>query len=237
MTNFLSSAFEKLLFQPVAVSSVERVGATFYLASMQGEGLHGVTWVPGQTIQFLVGSLTKRAYTPMDVDAQAGSARFLLYRHGQGPGSAWGASLQQGDVCKVMRPKNSIEFTKEQGPVVFFGDETSFAAAQVLQQCQQARASSHRVFEVASLADAHAVVARLELNQVTLLQKTSDGSHLEQAGLELGRLASSLETPIWFFTGCALSIQVVRKRLKADGVSLSRGASKPYWSPGRKGID
>jgi ferric-chelate reductase (NADPH) len=237
MSSFLSTAIEKLLFHPVSVSAVERVGESFYLVSMQGEGLHGVTWIPGQTIQFMVGSLTKRAYTPMDVDAKAGSARFLLYRHGQGPGSAWAASLQEGDVCQLMRPKNSIDFTKEQGPAVFFGDETSFAAAQVLQQCQQERASGRLVFEVVSLTDARAVVSTLKLEQVTLLQKTNDGSHLEQAAQELNRFASVHNTPTWFFTGCAPSIQVVRKLLKADGVSLSRGAVKPYWSPGRKGID
>jgi NADPH-dependent ferric siderophore reductase len=237
MSNFLSSAIEKLLFRPVVVSAIERVGDTFYLVSMQGEGLSGVTWIPGQTIQFMVGSLVKRAYTPMDVDAKAGSARFLFYRHGQGPGSAWAASLQEGDVCQVMRPKNSIDFTKEQGPAVFFGDETSFAAAQVLQQFQQERASGRLIFEVGSLPEARVVVSAMKLEQVTLLEKTSDGSHLEQAAKELNRLASLHKTPTWFFTGCAPSIQVVRKRLKANGVSLSRGAVKPYWSPGRKGID
>jgi ferric-chelate reductase (NADPH) len=237
MNNFFSNTFEKLLFHPVTVTDVERVGDSFYLASMQGEGMLGVTWVPGQTIQFLVGSLTKRAYTPMNVNSETGSGNFLFYCHGQGPASAWAASLQKGDLCKLMRPKNSIDFTKDDGPVLFFGDETSFAAAQTLQQCRQDKTSAHLIFEVASSGDARAVVSRLRLEQVTLLQKTSGDSHLGQAVQELNRLASTLDAPAWFFTGRAPSIQVVRKGLKADGVSLRRGAVKAYWSPGKKGID
>jgi ferric-chelate reductase (NADPH) len=235
--SFLSNAFEKMLFHPVTVSAVERVGESFHLVSMRGGGLQGVTCIPGQTIQFLVGSLTKRAYTPMDVEAKAGSGRFLFYLHGQGPGSEWATCLQAGQVCKLMRPKNSIDFTQEEGPTLFFGDETSFAAAQALRQCQQGKESGHFLFEVASLADARAVISRLGLENVTLLQKARDGSHLKQAAQELHRLASGVATATWFFTGCATSIQVVRKHLKADGVSLNRGKVKPYWSPGKRGID
>jgi ferric-chelate reductase (NADPH) len=237
MTNFLANTFEKLLFHPVTVTSLERVGESFYLASMQGEGIRGVTWIPGQTIQFLVGSLTKRAYTPMDVNPETGTGNFLFYRHGQGPASAWAASLQEGDQCKLMRPKNSIDFTKEDGPALFFGDETSFAAAQTLQQCRGKKMPAHFIFEVNSSVEAQTVVTRLGLNQVTLFQKVGDDSHLENAAHELNRLASALDAPAWFFTGRAPSIQVVRKLLKAQGVSLSRGAVKAYWSPGKRGID
>ena len=142
MSNILSSTIEKLLFHPVTVTDVETVGSRFQLVSMQGEGLHGVTWTPGQTIQFYIGSFTKRAYTPMDLSPKAGSARFLLYLHGQGPGSAWADSLKRGDVCKVMRPKSSIDFTKTGSSALFFGDETSFAAAQALTMSATNLASS-----------------------------------------------------------------------------------------------
>ena len=237
MSNFFADTFEKLLFHPVTVTAVERVGESFCLASMQGTGMQGVTWVPGQTIQFLVGSLTKRAYTPMDVNAMTGSGQYLFYSHGHGPASTWARSLQKGDLCKLMHPKNSIDFTQHEGPALFFGDETSFAAAQTLQQCRQDKLSTHLIFEVTSSSDAQAVVSRLGLQQVTLLQKTTDDAHLEQAAHELSQRASILDAPAWFFTGRAPSIQAVRKCLTADGVSLKRGAVKAYWSPGKKGLD
>ena len=49
--------------------------------------------------------------------------------------------------------------------------------------------------------------------------------------------ASAINSPEWFFTGQALSIQSIRKRLKADRIPLDRSVVKAYWSPGRTGMD
>ena len=125
MSNILSSTIEKLLFHPVTVTDVDTVGSRFQLVSVQGEGLHGVTWTPGQTIQFYIGSFTKRAYTPMDLSPKAGSARFLLYLHGRarlgvGGFSQAGRRLQGNApqelhrlhenwiICAVLRRRNFL---------------------------------------------------------------------------------------------------------------------------------
>lgn len=236
MNRLFSTAYEKLMvFHPARVIGLERLGDAFYLASLQGEALQGVTWVPGQTIQFLVADATKRAYTPMDMDPVAGTARFLFYRHGQGPGSTWAAALRSKDVCKLMRPKGSINFSQHEGPALFFGDETSFAAAHTLSRYGR-KVPCHFIFEVDSLEDAQVVLSRLELGQVTLISKQQDGSHLGQALKELLHYASCLPSPSWFFTGRGSSIQTLHKGLKSAGVSLSRAATKAYWTPGHAGM-
>ena len=135
LSHILSSAVERLLFHPASITGVEAVGEDFRLLSMQGVGFHGVKWIPGQTVQIFLGNLTKRAYTPMNPDADAGSACFLFYLHGKGPGSQWAASVRAGDICQIMRPKDSIDFTNFTDPALFFGDETSLAAAQALHRC------------------------------------------------------------------------------------------------------
>lgn len=104
-------AVEKLLFNPVTITGVEAVGESFRLLSMQGFGFQGVQWIPGQTVQIFLGNLIKRAHTPMSLDPYAGSASFLFYLHGKGPGSEWAASAKAANICQVMRPKNSIDFT------------------------------------------------------------------------------------------------------------------------------
>jgi NADPH-dependent ferric siderophore reductase len=237
MTNIFSTAIEKLLFHPVTITDVETLGRAFQLVSLHGEGLHDVTWIPGQTTQFYIGSFTKRAYTPMDLDSKAGSARFLFYLHGHGPGSAWAASLKRGDVCKVMRPKRSIDFTKAGSSVLFFGDETSFAAAQALQQCRHQETPHHFVFEVTSTEASSLATSRLGLDGVVLVEKRNNASHLDEVAQTLKQQASTLSSPEWFFTGQALSIQGVRKRLRADRISLDQSVVKPYWSPGKTGMD
>ena len=96
LSNLLSSAVEKLLFHPVTITHAETIDGHFRRVRLQGEVFRGVKWVPGQAVQFYLGNLTKRAYTPMEMEADAGSAEFLFYIHGGGPGSAWAESLKKG---------------------------------------------------------------------------------------------------------------------------------------------
>ena len=111
LLHILSSAVDKLLFHPVSITGVGAMGEEFRLLSMQGVGFQGVKWIPVQTVQIFLGNLTKRAYTPTSLEPDAGSASFLVYLHGKGPGSGWAASTRAGNICQVMRPKNSIDFT------------------------------------------------------------------------------------------------------------------------------
>jgi ferric-chelate reductase (NADPH) len=86
LSNLLSSAVEKLLFHPVTMAHAETIGGSFRRVRLQGGIFKGVKWVPGQAVQFYLGNLTKRAYTPMEMESDAGSAEFLFHMHGGGPG-------------------------------------------------------------------------------------------------------------------------------------------------------
>ncbi len=177
LSNVLSSAVEKLLFHPVTITHAETIGERFRRVRLHGAVFRGVKWVPGQAVQFYLGNLTKRAYTPMGMDPVAGSAEFLFFIHGGGPGSVWAGRLKTGDSGNVMRPKDSLDFTNIEGQEIFFGDQTSMAAAYALRSCKRADARHQYVFEITSAAEAKSVVDRLGLEDVTLCQRTRDGEH------------------------------------------------------------
>lgn len=251
LSNLLSSAVEKLLFHPVTITHAETIAGHFRRVRLQGEIFKRVKWVPGQAVQFYLGNLTKRAYTPMEMGPDVGSAEFLFYLHGGGPGSAWAGSLKTGDGCKVMRPKDSLDFTNFEGRAIFFGDETSMAAAYALQSCRKADARHRYVLEVTSAADAKRVTDRLGLEDVTLYQRTSEAAHLEGVVRKLAQSAGSDEgaedsdktdkyegrVSQWIFTGQARSIQKVQKGLRELGVEVRRSKVRAYWSPGKTGMD
>jgi NADPH-dependent ferric siderophore reductase len=237
LSRILSSAVEKLLFHPVTITGVEAVGESFRLLTMQGVGFQSVKWIPGQTIQIFLGNLTKRAYTPMSLDSDAGSACFLFYLHGKGPGSGWAASAKAGDICQVMRPKDSIDFTNFTEPALFFGDETSLASAQALHLCRRQTGVARYVFEVNSPAQTEAVLRRFGMSQASLVQKREDGSHLADVVLLMAEQTTRMRSPQWVFTGKAGSIQSVQKSLKQAGISLFGSKVKAYWSPGKTGLD
>jgi ferric-chelate reductase (NADPH) len=238
LSRVLSSAVEKLLFHPVTITGVEAVSESFRLLTMQGVGFQGVKWIPGQTVQIFLGNLTKRAYTPMSLDPDAGSACFLFYLHGKGPGSGWAASARAGHICQVMRPKDSIDFTNFTEPALFFGDETSLAAAQALHRCRRQTAAPTRyVFEVNSPAKAEVILRKFGVSQASLVQTREDGGHLADVISQLAEQAARMRSPQWVFTGQARSIQSVQKGLKQAGISLLGSKVKAYWSPGKTGLD
>ena len=237
LSNILSDAVVKLLFRPVTITDVEAVGDDFRLLSVQGPGLRGVKNTPGQTVQIYVGNLTKRAYTPMDLDPNAGSARFLFYLHGKGPASVWVASAKVGDSCQVMRPKDSIDFEAFKGPTLFFGDETSLASAQALERSRGQAHAPRYVFEVSSPAQADLILQRFRVSQVSLVRKHEDGSHLANVVSQMAEQAGRMQSPQWIFTGQARSIQRVQQGLKQAGISLAGSKVKAYWSPGKNGLD
>ncbi len=233
----VSNVVERLLFRAVTISEVVPVGEHFRFLRMQGEGFKGVNWVPGQTVQILVGILLKRAYTPMDLDTTEGSACFLVYLHGGGPGSAWAAAAKTGDLCHVMRPKDSLDFRSFRDPVLFFGDETSLAAAQTLSRCGMGATTSRFVFEVASKDPADHVLQKLGVDNLVIVQRKDDGSHLHEVVERLAEYARTMQSPQWVFTGQARSIQTTRKGLNQAGVPLYKSKVKAYWSPGKTGMD
>jgi NADPH-dependent ferric siderophore reductase len=237
MSNLLSDAVVKLLFRPVTITDVEAVGEEFRLLSMQGAGFKGVKTTPGQTVQIYLGKFAKRAYTPMDLDPDAGSARFLFYLHGKGPGSLWAASARVGDSCQVMRPKDSIDFEAFTGSTLFFGDETSLAAAQALERSHGQASASRYVFEVSSPAQAEVILQRFGVEQVSLVQKREDGTHIADVVSQMAEQAGRLQSPQWIFTGQARSIQSVQRGLKQAGISLLGSKVKAYWSFGKTGLD
>jgi ferric-chelate reductase (NADPH) len=237
LSRILSSAVEKLMFQPVTITGVEVVGETFRLLTMKGLGFQGVKWIPGQTVQIFLGNLTKRAYTPMSLDPDAGSACFLFYLRGKGPGSAWAASAKPGNICQVMRPKNSVDFASLTEPTLFFGDETSLAAAQALHACHRQTVRARYVFEVNSPAQAEKILQKFGVSPASLVQKHEDGSHLAGIIAQMAKQAARIQSPQWVFTGQARSIQNVQKGLKQVGISLQGSKVKAYWSPGKTGFD
>ena len=235
--SFVTNAVERLLFKSVVVSEVRNIGPRFRLVHLEGKGFEGVKWVPGQTAQFHLGNLMARAYTPMDLDSKNGSARFLFYLHGGGPGSTWASSLKIGDGCLVMRPKDSLDFASFHGPAIFFGDETSFAAAQALHHNHNDGVNIHYVFEVSSPADVALVIEELGLDNTSVIQRNPNDSHIETVVKTLMEKAMLLDSPQWFLTGMALSIQQIRKRLRALAFSTPKLKVKAYWLPGKVGLD
>ncbi|MES2642219.1 MAG: siderophore-interacting protein [Myxococcota bacterium] len=192
--------------------------------TLQGDGLKGVAWHPGDKVQVLLPSQDTRTYTPCAWDGARGVTSLLVFSHGQGPGSLWGAGLKPGDLVRFVGPQRSI--TVPRGPVVLFGDETTFALAEAL--------DATAVFEVSDL-EAAAAFVRTRTRTVTI--PSNGTAHLDAvAGALADAFVGAGAGATIALAGRAKSIQAVRAGLSARGIAAPRHV-KAYWADGRVGLD
>ena len=234
---FVTNTVGRMFFSQAVVSEVVSLSGHFRLIEIEGEGLKKVTWIPGQKIQFHLGNLVNRTYTPVEWNPVKGTARFLAFLHGNGPGSEWASSLKQGSECQFIGPRSSLNLAERKGEAIFFGDETSIGAALAHHQgCREPSRNAY-IFEVSSLAESNEVVHRLGLTQAKLIAKVPGGAHLAEVEKEIAAATQAAVDPWWIFTGNAQAIQTIRKTLRSRLISSSHLSTKAYWAYGKKGLD
>jgi NADPH-dependent ferric siderophore reductase len=139
-----------------------------------------------------------------------------------------------GDERQVFGPRRSLDLAplvQQAGPVVFFGDETSFGLVASLGSRDDVRA----VFEVGAIAESRNVLDALGVRPLALMERRTDDSHLAE-------LQAAMSSPLssdtrYVLTGKASSIRQVSRALKAQGVEARRIMAKAYWAPGKTGLD
>jgi NADPH-dependent ferric siderophore reductase len=231
----LGKLLRRLLGKHATITAIDSIGAQFRLVTLEGPDLRGVAWTPGQKLQVAMGSsFAARTFTPIEWDAEAGRTRILGYAHGEGPGSKWLLDARIGDECDFFGPGASLDVRRASGPFVTCGDETSIGMAYALSHYAPGH-SQQCLLEVNSLAAAREVLSRISYHGAELFERAENDAHLEKVEHRLPALVTADST--FILTGKASTIQRLRRTLKALGVSSSRLLAKPYWAPGRSGLD
>jgi NADPH-dependent ferric siderophore reductase len=216
---------------PARVEAVEWVGKRFRLVDILAKGCRGVEWQPGAKIKIDIGDSVTRTYTPIAISAKSGRLRILINIHSQSPASQWASAIAAGDDTYTSVPRSSLNLNELSSPAVFFGDETSFGTAKTLQSHLGSNFSTHCVFEIRQPQLAEAVVKRLELTNVTLVQTREDRSHLGAITHRLRKALADLTTQHLVLTGNGRSIQAIRAALRVTNTTEIEYLVKAYWTP------
>lgn len=233
----LESAVLKLFTRNANVLSIEDIGSNFRLITLGGDALKSVQWTPGDKLQIQLGGWVQRTYTPMQWDAENGRTRILAYMHGDAPGANWARALRKGEDCIVFGPRKSIDLTRLGfSDAVLFGDETSFGLAAALVNVTQSE-KTHLFFEVSSLAESKAVLAKLGLGESIIHERA--GNDAQQLALEekMQAVLQSKPDARVVLSGKAGSIQHMRQLLKRLRIGSNCFQTKAYWATGKKGLD
>lgn len=219
------------------VSELRTVAENFRLIGLEGEGLQGAAWVPGQKVQLLLGGWVQRTYTPLAWNAARGSLQLLAYVHGEFPGSEWVRQLELGQPCSVFGPRGSLDLTALPRPGLLFGDETSFGLAHALRFTPAGTGAVEVVLEVSSLEAARGALEAVGVGGAHLVERRPDDAHLAELEALIANLREEHATEGWVLSGKASSIQALSKLLRRLGAARAHIQSKPYWAPGKAGLD
>ena len=235
--SLLESAVLKLFTRNANVLSIEDIGRNFRLVTLGGDALKNVQWTPGDKLQIQLGGWVQRTYTPIEWDAENGRTRILAFMHGDAPGANWARGLREGEDCSLFGPRKSMDLTKLRfSDAVLFGDETSFGLAVARGSVTQS-GKTHLFFEVSSLAESKAVLAKLGLGESIIHERA--GNDAQQLALEekMQALLQAKPDAHVVLSGKASSIQHMRQLLKRLSIGSNRFQTKAYWAPGKKGLD
>lgn len=219
------------------VDHVDVISDRFRLIDLVSEKFRGARLEPASKLRLNAGNWEMRAYTPMSIDAAAGRVRILAYLHGDGPGSIWARSAVTGALTHIMGLQESLSLADLSRPVVFFGDETSFAAAKTLQSHLSPAYAMRFIFEVSSAAEAQAVADRLELYHTQFYVRQLNDSHIPLLGEAILKSLGEIATSHLVLTGNGRSIQAIRAGLRVDNSNVIDYHVKAYWAPGKTGLE
>lgn len=232
----LGGMLGRFLFRDARVAQVRDVSPRFRWMELEDEALRGVSWNAGDKVQVFLPREGMRTYTPLAWDSARGATQLLVYLHGNSPGAEWGRDVRVGDRCQFMGPRGSLALSSLQGPVVLFGDETSFAVAHTLRNLRAGAEGVEQVFEVSSRAASEPVLREFHLSDSALVERAPDEGHLPAVAERLGAALKRHPGAHLVMTGRAQAIQALRARLRQDGVGAAQKV-KAYWSVGKRGLD
>lgn len=233
----IESAVLKLFTRNAKIVGIEDIGRRFRLITLGGDALRDVHWTPGDKVQVQLGGWVQRTYTPMEWDAERGRTRIVAYMHGDAPGANWARALRKGEDCIVFGPRKSIDLTRlALCDAVMFGDETSFGLARARLNIARLE-ETHLFFEVASVPESTAVLAKLDLTGSIVHERA--GNDAQQLLLEEKMQAVLQAKPDArvVLSGKASSVQHMRQLLKRLGIGSNRFQTKAYWASGKTGLD
>jgi len=232
----LGASLKKLIFREVQVTGFQDLSAGFRRLDLSGDSLRGARCAPGDKVQLAL-EHGPRTYSPFAWDGVRGAMSLLLYRHGDTSSVRWANGVADGERLYVFGPRGSLGPGASSGPLVLFGDETSFGVARALLDARGFESELCFVFEGSGRNELSSVLAALQLPGAALIERREDERHLAEVEERLrAALTLSPESRL-VLTGKAQSIQTLRKSLKARPVPHAGQIVKAYWSPGKRGLD
>ena len=246
----LINTLRDAMFLSATVSEIEALTPRMRRIRFSGPRLQGLTWTPGQHIRLQVAGLGEsflrlrpndalRSYSIFDADPDVGTLDIVMFDHDGDPkvvtpARRWATAVEIGDRVHITRPQGNFVLNNNAPYHVFAGEETASVAFAAMLRSLQPGAEVHGVVEAAADTD-HLAPAR-PLTRVERGDAPAANSVVLADGLRALRLPD--HPGVAYLAGEARTIQTLRKILMTErGWGRRQIRTKPYWTPGRTGME
>lgn len=227
----------QLFGKELSVDQVRDVSPHFRRVRVSAPWLRAAAISPGDKLQIMIAECGPRTYSPFGHDAEAGALEFLAYVHGETSTATWVRALEPGVKFHAIGPRGSLALSRLAGPVVLFGDETSFAVATALRHARGSSDGLSFVFECSRQDEARTVLGDLGFEKYSVVERQSARAHAGAIDSHLRAALAQHPNAHLVLTGHAQMIQAVRAALKAQPPAYAGQQVKAYWADGKRGLD
>lgn len=236
------------LFVRTTVTEIEPIAARMRRIRLNGPQLATLTCTPGQQVRvmvtdaFTVGAVRQafrdvlRTYSVWSHDPTTARLDLCVLDHGDGPGARWARQLTIGDDVRFKGPEG--HFVLADAPYhLFIGEETAQVAFGPMLGALPADAVVHGVIEVDADTD------RLPLAHADGISwRFRHGASAERS-TTLVEALRALDLPAEaghaYIAGEAKTCAVARRHLAEERHWPARStiSIKPFWTPGKRGLE
>ena len=224
------------------VTEIDLIARHMRRIRIEGDDVARLTWIPGQQVRVHVTDLLDprswlrprdflRTYSVWQHDG--GIELCVLDHDTGGPGARWARQLRTGQAVSFSRPEGS--FVLRDGRYhLFAGEETAAVAAGAMLRALPPGTPAYGVFEVDGPDD------RLPLDRDLLWEyrhgRTATAS--ETLVDSVRKLELPGEPGVAYLAGEARTIQLLRRHLVTERRWPRQAVHmKPFWTPGKRGLD
>jgi NADPH-dependent ferric siderophore reductase len=246
----LIKSLRDAVFLSAEISEIEQLTPRLRRIRVEGPRLQGLNWKPGQHIRLQVAGLSEsllrlhphdalRTYSIYEADPELGTLDIVMLDHGgeqdfSTPARRWSGTAAVGDDVQFTRPQGNLVVRHDAPYHVFAGEETASVAFAAMLRDLSPEAEVHGVVEAADEAD-HLELARP-------LHRVQRGDASAEDSAVLAEAVRTLELPenpgVAYLAGEARTIQTLRKILVTErGWDRRNIRTKPFWTPGRSGME
>jgi NADPH-dependent ferric siderophore reductase len=246
----LISTLRNAMFSSATISETEDLTPTLRRIRFSGPRLRGLKWEPGQHVRLQVAGLAEsflrlhphdalRTYSVYDADPDLGTLDIVMLDHNGEtqavtPAKRWAGAAAIGDAAQFTRPQGSFVIRPEAPYHLFAGEETASVAFAAMLRYLDPTAEVHGVIEAATAAD------HLPLDRPLTRVERGDATAANSAALcdALREMELPRRPGIAYLAGEARTIQALRKILITErGWDRRQILTKPFWTPGRTGME